>query len=345
LCFFVVIEVCVRFVESPLAVSLDDDKDGCAEAGPMLTENGRFESLSGRHAIMLDEQTPPLPIADTRVAVSASPLLPGVSPVRIRYRDAGSGPPLVVLHSGWGYGIYPFNQQLAALNSQRRILIPDRTGYGQSEPLDVFPTDFHQRAAEETLAFFDALGIERASVWGHSDGAVIALRLGLTAPHRVTVIAAEATHFFKRKPRSRSFFEAMRHTPERFGERVVETLQRDHGERWRAVVAADGDAWLRIADEAASEDADLYDGQLPRLQVPVLLVHGARDPRTEPGEIDALCAALNRRSDELRARSRILLLPDGSHSPHSERATAAVVTSAAREFLDGVDSTGSSVVR
>jgi pimeloyl-ACP methyl ester carboxylesterase len=303
----------------------------------MLTENGRFASRSRRRAIMLDEHTPSSIIADTRLELPASPLLPGVTPVRIRYRDAGSGRQLLALHSGWGYETYPFNQQLAVLSSQRRILIPDRTGYGRSEPLDVFPTDFHQRAAEETLAFFDALGIERAALWGHSDGAVIALRLGLTAPHRVTAIVAEATHFFKRKPASRSFFETMRHTPQRFGEGVVETLRRDHGERWRAVVAADGDAWLRIADEAASEDADLYDGLLPGLKVPVLLVHGIRDPRTEPGEVDALCAALNQRSDELRTRSRVVLLPDGSHSPHSERVTAAVVTSAAREFLDGVE--------
>ena len=282
---------------------------------------------------MLDEQPQSLTVSDTRVELSASPLLPGVSPVGIRYRAAGSGPPVVMLHSGWGHEIYPFDRQLPELTPGHRVLMPDRTGYGRSEPLDFFPTDFHQRAADETLAFLDALGVERAAVWGHSDGAVIAFRLGLIAPGRVTAIVAEASHFFKKKPRSRSFFETMRHTPERFGDRVVDALRRDHGERWRAVVAADGDAWLRIADDAA-EDADLYDGLLPQLEVPVLLVHGARDPRTEPGEIDALCAALDRRSDEVRARSRVLLLPDGSHSPHSERATAAVVTSAAREFLN-----------
>ena len=36
-----------------------------------------------------------------------------MSPVRIHYRDVGNGPPIVFLHSGWGYGIYPFDQQIA----------------------------------------------------------------------------------------------------------------------------------------------------------------------------------------------------------------------------------------
>jgi 3-oxoadipate enol-lactonase len=275
-------------------------------------------------------------VTDARVDLPASPLLPGVSPVRIRYRDIGNGAPLVVLHGGWGYEVYPFNQHIAALATTHRFVIPDRTGYGQSEALDVLPTDFHQRGAEETLALLDALEIERAALWGHSDGAVIALRLGLTAPDRVTAIIAEATHFVRKKPGSRSFFETMRDAPELFGTRFVDTFRRDHGERWRAAIAADGDVWLRIADEAASRDEDLYDGRLPELQVPVLLVHSERDPRTELGEIELLSAALNRRGELLRLRSTILILPDGGHSPHTEGATAAAVTAAAREFVDRV---------
>jgi 3-oxoadipate enol-lactonase len=275
-------------------------------------------------------------VTDARVDLPASPLLPGVSPVRIRYRDIGNGPPIVVLHGGWGYEVYPFNQHIAALATTHRFVIPDRTGYGQSEALDVLPTDFHQRGAEETLALLDALEIERAALWGHSDGAVIALRLGLTAPDRVTAIIVEAAHFLRKKPGSRSFFETMRGATEQFGERVVDAFRRDHGGRWRTVIAANGAVWLRIGDEATSDGADLYDGRLPELQAPVLLVHGERDPRTEPGEFQMLSAALNRRGELLQSRSTVLLLPDGGHSPHSERATAAAVTTAAREFLDRV---------
>ena len=103
--------------------------------------------------------------------------------------------------------------------------------------LDAQRVDFHQRAADETVAVMDALGIERALLWGHSDGAVIALRLAMTAPARVRGVIAEATHFWRRKPRSRPFFEIMRDAPETLGEQVVATLRREHGDRWRALIA------------------------------------------------------------------------------------------------------------
>ena len=78
------------------------------------------------------------------VELPASPLAPGVSPVWIHYRDAGAGTgaPLVILHGGWGYEIYPFDRQIAALAPSHRIVIPDRTGYGGSGRLERQEIDF-----------------------------------------------------------------------------------------------------------------------------------------------------------------------------------------------------------
>jgi len=261
-----------------------------------------------------------------QATLPASPLAPGVSPITIHYRATGDGIPLVILHGGWGYEIYPFDRQIDQLSATHRIVIPDRTGYGGSGVLATQPVDFHQRAAEETLAFLDVLRIDRAMLWGHSDGAVIALRMAVHAPTRVAAIVAEATHFWRRKPRSASFFETMRDAPEDLGERVVATLRREHGDRWRPLISTNGAAWLQIADEAVSPDADLYDGRLGEVRAPVLLIHGARDPRTAPGEIAALTAALG------NAVYAVRMLPDGAHSPHSERATADEVTALARDF-------------
>jgi len=236
----------------------------------------------------------------------------------------------VFLHGGWGYAFYPFERQAAALEARHRVLIPDRTGYGGSGDLDVQPPDFHRRAAAETLATVDALGVDRAAFWGHSDGAVIALWIALLAPDRVAAVVAEATHYFRRKPRSRDFFETMRDAPDDLGGRVAAALERDHGARWRSLIRMNGDAWLRIAAEASSDGDDLYDGRLRQVAAPVLLVHGGRDPRTEPGELDAVTDDLEGRS----ARTTLLLLEEGGHSPHSEAATAERVTSEATSFLD-----------
>ena len=108
-------------------------------------------------------------------SLQSSPLVPGISPVSIHYRDEGTGAPLLFLHGGWGYEMYPFNRQTDALSERHRSLIPDRSGYGRSTRLvGDLPSDFHYLAATETLSLLDSLGIERATLWGHSDGAVIA---------------------------------------------------------------------------------------------------------------------------------------------------------------------------
>jgi pimeloyl-ACP methyl ester carboxylesterase len=263
------------------------------------------------------------------IELRSSPLAPGVSPVCIHYREHGTGQPLVILHGGWGYEIYPFDRQIAALGSDHRIVIPDRTGYGLSGRLVRQASDFHRHAAGETFAVIDALGLERPVLWGHSDGAVIALLMALAAPERLRASIVEATHLYRAKPASRAFFETMRDNPDGFGPRVVDALAREHGDGWRELIRINGTAWLQIAEERSTDDDDLYAGRLAELRLPTLVVHGACDPRTEPGELDAVRRALG-------SVAEFEILPDGAHSPHSERATADEVTRTARRFLDGV---------
>ncbi len=261
--------------------------------------------------------------------IPRSPLAPDRSPVSIAYRDtADHGGPdrrnvLVVLHGGWGARVYPFDRQIAALD-RHRVIMPDRTGYGRSGTIEAQPPDFHQRAADETVGVLDALQLGRVSLWGHSDGAVIALKIALAAPARVDRIIAEAAHYFRRKPRSREFFEAMRDRPDQFGGRVSKALELDHGSRWPSVISMNGIAWLQLA-ESAGEETDLYDGRLGEVQSPVLLIHGEADPRTEAGELDRIRGAL--------PTAQLALLPGAGHSPHSERATADAVTELVRRFL------------
>jgi pimeloyl-ACP methyl ester carboxylesterase len=264
------------------------------------------------------------------LTLDASPLAPGRSPVRIDYRDAGHGPAVVFLHSGWGYEVYPFDRQIDAFSDNHRIVAPDRSGYGGSTPIDDLAADFHERGMLETRAVIDALGLEHPVVWGHSDGAIIALMLALAAPKRIAAVIAEAAHFFKAKPRSRPFFDALIENPRSIGPTTAAQLERDHGSGWPAVVARHSRAWRRIADEAASPDEDFYAGRLSQIETPVLMIHGARDPRTEPGEIDALRRAFEARRNP---RTRISVLADGGHSPHSERGTADTVINIAREFM------------
>ena len=237
-----------------------------------------------------------------------SPLAGG--PAEIYYREFGSGLPLLFLHGGWGYEIYPLNEQLQALKDFR-VLMPDRSGYGRSTKPAIFGPDLHHRAVQETLLFLDALKIERCIFWGHSDGAVIAAMLGIRSPERCLGLVLEAFHYDREKIRSRSFFETMQSEPDSFGPRVSEILKQEHGDPyWRQLLRSEGQAWLDIARAANGGPRDLFDGGLSKLRVPTVFIHGAQDPRTEPWELDAVGREL--------PHADMQVIPSGGHSPHSE---------------------------
>jgi pimeloyl-ACP methyl ester carboxylesterase len=263
------------------------------------------------------------------VVLESSPLAGG-QPVTISYHRAGQGPALVFLHGGWGYDIYPID--VATLSSARTLVVPSRSGYGRSSSLDVFPPDFHYCAAIETLAVLDALGIEQAVWWGHSDGAVIAALAAIHAPHRVDAVILEALHYVAAKPRSRSFFQRMAFEPETFSEGIRHTLAAEHGQdRWSETVRHDGQAWLDLARGAATLETDLYGGRLREVSRPALIVHGGRDPRTEPGELETILRAL--------PDAQLSFHADAGHCPHAE-ASGDAVTGAVVEFLGALAAKG-----
>ncbi|KAF0223511.1 MAG: alpha/beta fold family hydrolase, partial [bacterium] len=175
------------------------------------------------------------------IELSKSPFSTNLQPIKIYYQEYGKGFPLVFLHSGWGYEIYHFRQQIELLKSDFHILIPDRVGYGRSTRLDYLPDNFHQLAALDMLEFLSNLGIEKAFLWGHSDGAVIAAIMGLLDPSKVCGLILEAFHFFRAKHKSMSFFETMVNSPEQFGEKITQTLAQDHGiDYWHKVLQNGG---------------------------------------------------------------------------------------------------------
>ena len=243
------------------------------------------------------------------VSLSApSPLAGG--PAEIYYREFGSGVPLLFLHGGWGYDIYPLNEQLPVLKDFK-VLLPDRSGYGRSTKPAIFGPDLHHRAVEETLLFLDALKIDRCIFWGHSDGAVIAAMLGIRSPERCLGLVLEAFHYDREKIHSRSFFQTMQSEPESFGARVTDILKKEHGDPyWSQLLRSEGEAWLDIARAANGGWRDLFDGGLSKLRVPTVFIHGAQDPRTEPWELDAVRREL--------PDAEMHVIATGGHSPHSE---------------------------
>ena len=74
--------------------------------------------------------------------------------------------------------------------------------------------------------------------------------------------------------------------------------------------------------EIAKTPGTLVD--INKLIVPTLVLHGTDDPRTEPGELDALQGMPN---------VEIRMIEGAGHSPHSERPSASICTSIVARFL------------
>jgi 3-oxoadipate enol-lactonase len=254
----------------------------------------------------------------------SSPLHPEGGPVRLHYRSQGEGPPVLLLHGGWGERAYPWDAAVEALAAEHRVVALDRAGYGGSDDVPGLPDGFHRAMAEETLAALDALGIGEVALWGHSDGAVVAAWTALLAPDRVRALVLEAVHHFAAKRASVQFFRDAVEAPERFGPQLAAALEQDHGPGWREVLARGGRAWLRIIERGLAEGGDLYGGRLGDIAAPTLLLHGRHDPRTEPGELEAVERAL---------RASRLLLVEAGHSPHTSARSGAENVAAAARFL------------
>ena len=102
-----------------------------------------------------------------------------------RYLAAGEGPPLVLLHA-LGESALDWRWVLPALTRTYSVYAPDLPGFGDSaKPLvDYSPTFF----ARFISGYLDALGLERAAVAGNSLGGLVALRLALSEPERVSAL-------------------------------------------------------------------------------------------------------------------------------------------------------------
>ena len=116
-------------------------------------------------------------LTERTVAVAGKPIF---------IAEAGSGPPVVMLHGGGpgASGVSNYSRNIDALATHFRVIVPDMPGYGRS----VKRVDQHDPfgyLADMIRGLLDELGIDTAHLVGNSYGGAAALRLALDTPHRV----------------------------------------------------------------------------------------------------------------------------------------------------------------
>jgi 4,5:9,10-diseco-3-hydroxy-5,9,17-trioxoandrosta-1(10),2-diene-4-oate hydrolase len=100
--------------------------------------------------------------------------------------EAGTGPPVVMLHGGGpgASGVSNYSRNIDALATHFRVIVPDMPGYGRSAK-GVDHDDPFGFLADTIRGLIDELGIDTAHLVGNSYGGSAALRLALDTPRRV----------------------------------------------------------------------------------------------------------------------------------------------------------------
>src|ERR671924_324256 len=129
--------------------------------------------------------------SDTRYARSGD--------VYVAYRVFGEGPFDLVFAMGMDYPSVEFHDHAAGpgfneLTDRMRVIRFDKRGTGASDRVSGVPS--LEERMDDVRAVMDAVGVERAALLGHVDGAAMAILFAATYPDRVFALV-----LFQGKPR------------------------------------------------------------------------------------------------------------------------------------------------
>lgn len=108
--------------------------------------------------------------------------------VELAGEQAGSGPPIVLLHGLSATRRYVVMGSRLLERSGRRVIAYDARGHGHSAPAPAADAYGYGRLARDLLAVMDSLQIERAVLAGASMGAQTIVRFALERPERVAAL-------------------------------------------------------------------------------------------------------------------------------------------------------------
>ena len=112
----------------------------------------------------------------------AADLFVVVDGTRLRFRDEGRGPAVLLVH-GWTLDLEMWDPQVSALRDSFRLIRLDRRGYGLSGG-----TPAPARDSEDLAALCKHLGLRRVALLGMSQGVRAVLGLAGAAPDQVEAL-------------------------------------------------------------------------------------------------------------------------------------------------------------
>lgn len=212
---------------------------------------------------------------------------------KIWYATFGAGFPVVLLHGGLGHsGNWGF-QVPELVKGGYRVVVIDSRGHGRSTR-EGRPYKY-ELMASDVLAVMDTLQLEKATVVGWSDGACVALILGMNAADRITGV-----FFFgcNMDPSGTREFEP---SP------VIDRCFSRHAKDYAELSATPGqfDVFVKAVGLMMKTEPNYSAADLARMRVPVAIVQSEHDEFIKREHANYLSQNV--------PGSELIILPDVSH--------------------------------
>jgi pimeloyl-ACP methyl ester carboxylesterase len=231
-----------------------------------------------------------------------------VGPLDVHYWELGDGRPVVLLHGGLATAEMSWATAMPVLARAHRVIAPDTRGHGRTaNPADRLAYD---QLADDVVDLVDALGLDRPFVFGHSDGAQIALELGLRHPGRAAGLVLSGTMSEPTPGYVEGLHEwgftgpgtvDLDRIAAEFGDDHEPTrLAHEHAgrpDRWPGFLAQIAELWLTLPAYS--------DERLGTISDPTLVITGDRDELADLTQAERLYRAIQ--------AAELAIVPNGGH--------------------------------
>lgn len=241
----------------------------------------------------------------------------------IHYAEAGSGPPVILLHGLWG-GLNEWEPIIEPLSRSNRVIIMDFLGFHGSSKPDVH---YHNALLSQYLeGFIEAMDLTEVTLMGHAMGANTATYTAVHHPEhlRALVLVDGAGYRNPDRDLSKPPSEGMI----RF-RRVAtgSSLESTRGLLERRVenTSIVTDAWVeeafglwvnsaRAIGDMMTDGGDVTEEEMREIKLPTLVVWGAGDQVFSPDNIERLRADIE--------KTEVHVINGSGHLPQIEQTEA-----------------------
>lgn len=217
-----------------------------------------------------------------------------INGLKMYYEIHGTGMPLVLIHGGGSTIQTTFGRILSFLAEDRQVIAVEMQAHGHTADIDR-PLSFEQDA-DDIAALLKQLHVEKADVFGFSNGASTTLQFAIRHPELTNKIIVAST-FYKKKGAPDWFWEMM-------SKPTFEGMPQIYKEAFLKI-NPDTDALHRMYERDVARMQsfpDISEDQMKSIKAPALIITGDKDVVTPEHAAEM---------HHLLSNSRLAILPAG----------------------------------